>query len=173
MLVGPGLNKTKRCFALVTIQRGNVTAGHRRRADDQFGKVARQTIETIRAGADVRGISVIEGVRLLEPARRIELGVGPGTAPAIAPYTRGLVYLSKKDGANAAVEFRKIVDRRHLFGSGPAYSLAQLGLARAYALQGDSPKARTAYQDFLAMWKDADSDLLPLKEAQSEYAKLQ
>jgi serine/threonine protein kinase/tetratricopeptide (TPR) repeat protein len=114
-----------------------------------------------------------EGVRLLEPARRIELGVGPGAAPAIAPYTRGLVYLSKKDGANAAVEFRKIVDRRHLFGSGPAYSLAQLGLARAYALQGDSPKARTAYQDFLAMWKDADSDLLPLKEAQSEYAKLQ
>ena len=54
-----------------------------------------------------------------------------------------------------------------------AGSLSQLGLARAYALQGDSAKARTAYQDFLAAWKDADSDLLPLKQAKAEYAKLQ
>ena len=114
-----------------------------------------------------------EGIRLLEPARRIELGVGPGSAPAIAPYTRGRIYLNKKDGANAAVEFRKITERRYLFASSPTFSLSQLGLARAYALQGDTAKARTAYQDFLATWKDADSDLLPLKEAKSEYAKLQ
>ena len=114
-----------------------------------------------------------EGIRLLEPARRIELGVGPGSAPAMAPYARGLVYLSKKDGANAAVEFHKITERRYLYASSPAFSLSQLGLARAYALQGDTAKARTAYQDFLAAWKDADADLLPLKEAKSEYAKLQ
>jgi Serine/threonine protein kinase len=114
-----------------------------------------------------------EAIRLLEPARRMELGVGPGTSPALAPYTRGLVYLSKKDGANAAVEFRKIIERRYLYASSPGYSLSQLGLARAYALQGDTAKARTAYQDFLAAWKDADLDLLPLKDAKSEYAKLQ
>jgi serine/threonine protein kinase/tetratricopeptide (TPR) repeat protein len=114
-----------------------------------------------------------EGIRLLEPARRIELGVGPGSSPALAPYTRGLVYLGKKDGVNAAVEFQKIVDRRHLFCSSPVYALSQLGLARAHALDGDTAKARTAYQDFLAAWKDADPDLLPLKEAKSEYAKLQ
>jgi predicted Zn-dependent protease len=114
-----------------------------------------------------------EGIRLLEPARRVELGVGPGAAPALAPYTRGLIYLSKKDGANAAVEFRKITERRYLYISSPAFSLSQLGLARAYALQGDTAKARTAYQDFLAAWKDADTELLPLKEAKSEYAKLQ
>jgi len=114
-----------------------------------------------------------EGIRLLEPARRVELGVGPGAAPALAPYTRGLTYLSKKDGANAAVEFRKITERRYLYISSPAFSLSQLGLARAYALQGDTAKARTAYQDFLAAWKDADTELLPLKEAKSEYAKLQ
>jgi eukaryotic-like serine/threonine-protein kinase len=114
-----------------------------------------------------------EGIRLLESARRIELGVGPGSAPALAPYMRGLLYLSKKDGANGAVEFRKITERRYVYAGSPAFSLSQLGLARAYALQGDSAKARTAYQDFLAAWKDADSDLLPLKQAKAEYAKLQ
>jgi len=113
-----------------------------------------------------------EALALLEPARRVELGVGPGSAPGLVPYTRGLIYLAKKDGLNAALEFRKIVDRRYRFVSSPVFSLSQLGLARAYALQGDSAKARTAYQDFLAAWKDADPDLLPFKEAKSEYAKL-
>jgi serine/threonine protein kinase/tetratricopeptide (TPR) repeat protein len=113
-----------------------------------------------------------EGIRLLEPARRIELGTGPGSAPALVPYTRGLIYLSKKDGANAAVEFRKITERRYLYASSPAFSLSQLGLARAYALQGDSARARTAYQDLLAAWKDGDPELNPLKEAKSEYGKL-
>ncbi len=51
--------------------------------------------------------------------------------------------------------------------------LAQLGLARAYAFSGDSIKARTAYQDFFALWKDADPDIPVLKQAKAEYAKLQ
>jgi serine/threonine protein kinase/Tfp pilus assembly protein PilF len=114
-----------------------------------------------------------EALRLLEPARRIELGIGPGTAPALVPYVRGLVYLNNKDGAHAALEFRKIADRRYLFASAPTFTLSQLGLARAYALQGDTGKARTAYQDFLAAWKDGDPDLTPLKQAKAEYAKLQ
>jgi Protein kinase domain len=90
-----------------------------------------------------------------------------GAAPALVPYTRGLAYLSKKDGANAALEFPKIVDRRYLFASAPAFSLSQLDLARAYALQGDSAKARTAYQDFLAMWKDADPEVPSSKKPKS------
>jgi len=135
-------------------------------------------LNVIRKPAALAALAMREGkpdeaLRLLEPARRIELGVGPGSSPALAPYTRGLIYLSKKDGANAAVEFRKIAERRYLFVGSPTFSLSQLGLARAYALQGDTAKARTAYQDFLATWKVADSDLLPLKEAKSEYAKLQ
>jgi eukaryotic-like serine/threonine-protein kinase len=60
-----------------------------------------------------------------------------------------------------------------VFARAPAFSLSQLGLARASALQGDSAKARTAYQDFLAMWKDADPEIPVLKEAKVEYAKLQ
>jgi serine/threonine protein kinase/tetratricopeptide (TPR) repeat protein len=114
-----------------------------------------------------------EAIRLLEPARRVELGVGPGAAPGLVIYTRGLAFLAKKDGANASLEFHKIVDRRNLYVASPSFSLSQLGLARSYALQGDSTKAKTAYQDLLAAWKDADPDFLPLKEAKSEYAKLQ
>jgi hypothetical protein len=52
-------------------------------------------------------------------------------------------------------------------------TLAHLGLGRAYTLQGDKAKARTAYQDFFALWKDADSDIPILKESKTEYAKLQ
>jgi cytochrome c-type biogenesis protein CcmH/NrfG len=55
----------------------------------------------------------------------------------------------------------------------PWGALARLGLARAYALQGDTAKARTAYQDFLTLWKDADPDIPILKEAKAEYSKLQ
>ena len=55
----------------------------------------------------------------------------------------------------------------------PLYPLARLGSGRAYALQGDKAKAREAYQDFFAMWKDADPDVPILKEAKAEYAKLE
>jgi len=128
-----------------------------------------------------------EALGLLEPARRIELGWGRDSASALAPYVRGLVYLNKKDGASAALEFRKILDRRYLFASAPSFTLSQLGLARAYALEAGSvargsnaavnadfkAKARTAYQDFLAAWKDADPGLAPLQQAKAEYANLQ
>ena len=58
-------------------------------------------------------------------------------------------------------------------GMHPIGALARLGLARAYSLQGDSIKAKAAYQDFLALWKDADPNIPILKEAKAEYAKLQ
>jgi tetratricopeptide (TPR) repeat protein len=114
-----------------------------------------------------------EAIRFLEPARRVELGVGPGAAPGLVIYTRGLAFLAKKDGANAALEFHKIIDRRNLYVASPSFSLSQLGLARSYVLLGDPAKAKTAYQDLLAAWKDADPDFLPFQEAKSEYAKLE
>jgi hypothetical protein len=67
----------------------------------------------------------------------------------------------------------KNLDHRGVVGSEPIGALAHLGLARAYALSGDSVKSRTAYQNFLALWKDADPDIPILKEAKAEYAKLQ
>jgi serine/threonine protein kinase/Tfp pilus assembly protein PilF len=114
-----------------------------------------------------------EAISALEPARRAEMGDGPGAFTFGAPYFRGLAYLQKKDGNLAASEFRKILDARFLKPTDPFVSLAQVQLARAYAMQGDSAKARTAYQDFLANWKDADPEIPILQEAKAEYAKLQ
>jgi predicted Zn-dependent protease len=87
-------------------------------------------------------------------------------------YTRGKAYLRAGDGTEAAQEFHEVLDLRNLDVGNPIFSLAQLGLARAYALQGDKAKSRMAYQDFLALWKDADPDIPLLEQAKAEYAKL-
>jgi tetratricopeptide (TPR) repeat protein len=87
-------------------------------------------------------------------------------------YANGLAYLRAKAGREAAVEFQKIVDQRGVTPSYPNHSLAHLGLGRAYALLGDVAKARKTYQDFLAIWKDADPDIPILIQAKQEYAKL-
>jgi hypothetical protein len=76
------------------------------------------------------------------------------------------------DGNRAATEFQKFIDHRGLVGNYPWGALARLGLARAYAMEGNTAKACAAYQDFLAIWKDADPDVPILKEAKAEYAKL-
>ncbi len=98
---------------------------------------------------------------------------------AIAPshLIRGRAYLQAGRGGEAVQEFQSILDQRSLLPSWPlgglAGALAQLGLARAYVLQGDKAKARTAYQDLFAFWKDADPEIPILKDAKAEYAKLQ
>ena len=88
-------------------------------------------------------------------------------------YARGLIYLRERQSRQAIAEFQKIIDHRNVSATAPEHSLAHLQLARAYALQDDTVKARTAYQDFFADWKDADADLPLLKDAKAEYAKLQ
>ena len=71
------------------------------------------------------------------------------------------------------MEFQKFLDHRGVVLNFPLGALAHLGLARAYALSGDAAKSRTAYQDFLTLWKDADPDIPILRQAKAEYAKLQ
>ena len=111
-----------------------------------------------------------EAVTILEPSRRYELD--GRYAQYLSLYARGSAYLQLKDGAKAAAEFQKILDHRGLNPVSPFYPMAQLNLARAYVLQGENGKARTAYQDFFALWKDADPDIPVLLAARSEYAKL-
>jgi len=77
------------------------------------------------------------------------------------------------NGTAAAAEFQKFLNHRGIMMNFPLGALAHLGLVRAYVLSGDTAKARTAYQDFFALWKDADPDIPILKEAKAEYAKLQ
>ena len=109
-------------------------------------------------------------VETLRPATRFELGADQNFQPI---YVRGLVYLRARQGQQAAAEFKKILDHRLIAAIAPEYALAHLGLGRAYALSGDSVNARKAYQDFLALWKDADPDIPILRQAKAEYAKLQ
>jgi tetratricopeptide (TPR) repeat protein len=87
-------------------------------------------------------------------------------------YIRGEIYLRQKSGNEAAAAFQKILDHRGIEPASPLYPLAHLGLARASVLSGDTAKARKEYQDFLAVWKDADADLPVLQQAKDEYAKL-
>jgi eukaryotic-like serine/threonine-protein kinase len=87
-------------------------------------------------------------------------------------YLRGEAYLAAKQGTAAEVEFQKILDHPGVVVNDPIGALAHLGLGRAYALAGDTAKAKTAYQDFLALWKNADADIPILQQAKAEYAKL-
>ena len=114
-------------------------------------------------------------VDTLKIASPYELGVPnqAAFAPALYPvYIRGMAYLAAKNGPAAAGEFQKILDHRGIVFNELIGALAHLGLGRAYALSGDSTKAISAYQDFFALWKNADPDIPTLKQARAEYAKL-
>jgi tetratricopeptide (TPR) repeat protein len=87
-------------------------------------------------------------------------------------YVRGEAYLAAHQGAEAAAEFQKILDHRNIIVSDPIGALAHLQLGRALVMLGDTAKAKAAYQDFLALWKTADSDIPILQQAKTEYAKL-
>ena len=87
-------------------------------------------------------------------------------------YLRGEAYLAAKQGAQAAAEFQKILDHAYVVGNAPIGALAHLGLGRAYALAGDTAKSKSAYQNFFALWKNADPEVPILKQAKAEYAKL-
>ena len=117
-------------------------------------------------------------IELLQISSTSELGAPEssffGFFGALYPiYVRGLAYLADHQGTNATVEFQKILDHRGIVVSDPIGALAHLQLGRALAMSGDKIKARSAYQDFLALWKDADPDIPVLKQAKAEYSKLQ
>ncbi len=113
-------------------------------------------------------------VEALSPAAPYELGhTNEDFTFALYPiYFRGQAYLAAKNGAAAVGEFQKILDHASIVGNEPIGALAHLGLARAYSLSGNTAKAKTAYQDFFTLWKDADSDIPILIQAKAEYAKL-
>jgi eukaryotic-like serine/threonine-protein kinase len=80
--------------------------------------------------------------------------------------------LAAHQGADAAAEFQRIVDHRGLVLTDPVGAVARLQLGRAWTLTGDKKKAQAAYQDFFALWKDADADIPILTQARAEYARL-
>jgi Flp pilus assembly protein TadD len=88
-------------------------------------------------------------------------------------YARGMAYLKANQGNEAVQEFQKILDLRAVYPADPIISLASLGIARAQAQLGDKAKSRIAYQDVLAIWKDADADIPLVQQAKQEYLKVQ
>jgi len=94
-------------------------------------------------------------------------------ATTISLYIRGMAYLKAGQGADAAGEFQKILVLSNYAPTDILLTFARLGMAHAYALQGDSAKAKSSYQDVLGYWKDADPDLPTMKQIKAEYAKLQ
>jgi len=111
-----------------------------------------------------------EALRTLEPIRPFEFGTHAYFYPN---YLRARIYMKLQKPRDAASEFEAILEHRGVTLFDPTWKLSQLGLARAYTLQGDTAQAKTAYQDFFALWKGADPDIPILKEAKAEYAKLQ
>ncbi|HKD73832.1 MAG TPA: hypothetical protein VKB61_16955, partial [Candidatus Acidoferrum sp.] len=132
-------------------------------------------LPTIRAQIEMSKGNPLQGIRELEAAAPYELGTAPNSSlyPLYPAYLRGQAYLTAHNGAAAAVEFQKLIDHPGIVMMEPTGALAHLGLARADALQGETAQARSAYQDFLTLWKDADPDIPILKQAKVEYAKLQ
>jgi tetratricopeptide (TPR) repeat protein len=132
-------------------------------------------LPTIRAQIVAGRKHPAKSIELLEVTTPYELGMLNASASdsCLYPvYIRAQVYLNEQQSAAAAAEFQKILDHRGLSWNCATGALARLGLARAYALQGDTAKARAAYQNFLTLWKDADPDIPVLKQAKTEYAKL-
>jgi ATP/maltotriose-dependent transcriptional regulator MalT len=131
-------------------------------------------IPTIHAAVELNQGHPEKALELLETALPYELGIqqvptGGGLFPV---YIRGLAYLTVRKGGEAATEFQKILNRPGVVGNSPFAALAKLGLARAETMEAATDRAKGAYRDLLALWKDADPDIPILQEAKAEYRKL-
>src|SRR5688572_2461327 len=123
----------------------------------------------VRALVELNRQNPEQALALLEPVRRFDMGLILGVANN---YHRGQAYLGLRNGNAAAAEFQKIIDHPGVDMPSELRPLAHLGLARAAAISGDTGKSRTAYQNFFALWKNADPDLPVLIEAKKEYEQL-
>jgi len=141
--------------------------------------VQRYWLPTIRAALALLRKDPNRAIELLKVASTVELGEAVPANLSLCPvYVRGDAYVMLHDGKAAAAEFQKFIDHYGIVVNFPWGALARLGLARAYALQADTDpaardNARTAYQNFLALWKDADPDIPIYQQAKAEYQKLQ
>src|SRR5438477_6518019 len=125
------------------------------------------SLPIIRAQNELNKGTAAQAIQMLESTRKYEV-----FGDFWPQYLRGQAWLKQKDGTQAAIEFKTILDHRGWSPTSPLYPLAQLGLARAMALTGDNATARKAYQNFLSLWKDADPNLPALVTARAEYEKL-
>jgi eukaryotic-like serine/threonine-protein kinase len=132
-------------------------------------------LPTIKALLEINLGNPAKAIEIIEAARPYELGSPSNISMSLSlypVYVRGLAYVSAKQGAEAAAQFQKILAHRGIVQTEPIGALAHLQIGRAYAMQGDTAKAKAAYRDFLTLWKYADPDVPILIAAKSENAKL-
>jgi len=171
-------DRDTRAIVMNVLPRAGDTARSQKIAEDLVRQYPTDTllnkvfVPLAQARSDLERNQPAQAAARLEVATPYELGTGPGTARYLVNYTRGEAFLGSKQGAKAAAEYQKILDHRGIDPWDVTYTLSHLGLGRAYALQGNTPAAKSAYQDFFAAWKDADPDLSVLKQAKAEYEKL-
>jgi len=172
-------NQYVQVLAALSLARAGDTAGAERVADE-LAKVfpldtlvQRYWLPTIRAAVALEHKAPDRAIELLETVGALELSEPRAAGTVLCPvYVRGEAYLMLHDGKAAAAEFQKFIDHRGLVVNFPWGALARLGLARAFAMQGDEARARAAYQDFLSLWKDGDPESPVLRRAKEEYARL-
>jgi tetratricopeptide (TPR) repeat protein len=176
-----GPSRDVRAIAALALARAGDTAAAEKLAaelDKAFPLdtlVQRYWLPSIRAAIALDRKDPDRAIKLLKVANTIELSSATGdlTVFLCPVYVRGEAYLMLHDGKAAAAEFQKFIDYRGVVMNFPWGALARLGLARAYAMQGDAVKAKSVYRDFLTLWKEADPDVPLLKQSRAEYAKLQ
>jgi predicted Zn-dependent protease len=163
-------------LAALAFARAGAASDARRQADRLNADFPLSTLmqnywlPTIRAEIELDTGNPKRAIELLHTTGSYELA--DTLLPLIPVYVRGEAYFRAKQGNEAAAEFQKILQHRGIVANSPVGALAHLGLARAFALAGDTAKARAAYQDFFTLWKDADPDIPVLKQAKAEYARI-
>ena len=169
-----------RCVASLSLARAGDTSPAQGIADKLANEFPRDTmvnsywLPMARAAIALYRHNPAKAVEELRAAQGYELGrPNPQIAPLSVLYLRGYALLAAARPKEAATEFQGILVRVGIVLNSPVGSLAQLGLGRALAASGEPAEARTPYQNFLALWKDADPDIPILKQAKAEYAKLQ
>jgi len=171
-------NRAVRAMGALALARSGDTATAEKLAaelDKSFPSdtlVQRYWLPTIRAAIALERKNPNQTVELLKEATTIELGNATHGITMCPVFLRGEAYLMLHDGSSGAAEFQKFIDHRGMVGNFAWGALARLNIGRAYAMQGETTKAKAAYQDFLTLWKDADPDIPILIAAKKEYAKL-
>jgi hypothetical protein len=131
-------------------------------------------LPSINAAAEISKGNASQAIVDLEATAPYELGLAGTFINYLYPaYLRGQAYLLAHNGTAAAVEFQKLLEHKGIVQNFVTGSLAHLQIGRAYAMSGETAKAKAAYHDFFTLWKDADPDVPILKQAKAEYARLQ
>ncbi len=178
LALAPGRNV--KIFAALTLARANETAQALALARELEKNFPSNTVlkiyrlPSINAAIALSNCKSSQALETLAIVKPYELGAPTPSfyETLYPPYLRGQAYLLARNGSAAVAEFQKVIDHRGIALNFPPGVLAHLGLARAYALCGDTAKAKTAYNEFLTLWKDADPDIPILVAAKAEYAKL-